>query len=135
MLAFNLRRMTQMVSQNNLIYNNMRFYGKTESGYKYKTPKLKMRCVNPIPPPGLSLRPPSDLTPLLFCRQIGGDCEEYADKFETTDELFDLTSYQMKERGVPVVNRKYILRCRELLRRGLLTFEYLNRRTCLDKCR
>ena len=41
----------------------------------------------------------------------------------------------MREKGVPVVQRKYIMRCRELLRRGVLTFEYLNRRTCLEKVR
>ena len=66
-------------------------------------------------------------------RQIGGDCEEIADKFKSIDEVFDLDSREMRARGVPVHQRKYILRCRELLRRGLLTFEYLSRRTCLDK--
>ena len=119
-----------------MVQNQVRFIGKTETPYKYKTPKLRMRNVRPIfPPPGLSLRPPADLSPEQFCRQIGGDCEEVADKFETIDELFDLSSWDMKERGVPTIQRKYILRVRELLRRGQLTFEYLNRRTCLDKGR
>ena len=112
------------------------FTGKTESGHKFLTPKLRMKCVRPIfPPPGLSLRPPVDLEVETFCRQIGGDCDEYADKFETMDEVMNVSSKEMKERGIPTIQRKYILRCRELLRRGLLTFEYLSRRTCLDKCR
>ena len=112
------------------------FTGKTESAFKYKTPKLKMRCVRPLyPAPGLDLKVPQELDPVTYCRQIGGDCEEYADKFEDINEVFNLSSQQMKEKGVPTVQRKYILRCRELLRRGRLTFEYLNRRTCLDRCR
>ena len=39
----------------------------------------------------------------------------------------------MKEKSVPIRQRKYILRMRELLRRGVLTFEYLQRRTSLTK--
>ena len=31
------------------------------------------------------------------------------------DEIFDLTSLEMKDRGIPTHQRKYILRCRELL--------------------
>ena len=40
------------------MYNmNIRFFtGKSESGHKFKTPKMKMRCVVPIlPAPGLNL--------------------------------------------------------------------------------
>ena len=86
-----------------MYYTSMRFIGKTENGHKYRTPKMRMKTVRPIyPPPGFSLKPPADLTPTDFCRQIGGDCEEYADKFETTDEIFKLTSRQMRERDVPV---------------------------------
>ena len=63
---------------------------------------MRMKVVRPIyPPPGLSLRAPEDLDVNTFCRQIGGDCEEYADKFESMDEIFDLTSRDMRERGVP----------------------------------
>ena len=87
----------------------MLFTGKTESGFKFKTPKLRLRVVRPITPPGLKLQVPSNLSPELFCKQIGGDCEEIADKFETIDQVFGDTSYQMKERGVPVQQRKYIL--------------------------
>lgn len=35
----------------------------------------------------------------------------------------------MKEKGVPTSQRKYILKTREMLRRGILTFDYLGRRT------
>ena len=112
------------------------FTGKTESGFKFKTPKLRMRVVNPVyPPPGLNLQIPADMTPEKFCKQVGGDCAEYADKFETIDEIFNFTSREMREKGVPPVQRKYLMRCREQLRRGILTFEYLGRRTCLEKVR
>jgi len=41
----------------------------------------------------------------------------------------------MKVKGIPPKNRKHILRVIELLRRGILTFEYLARRTITDKIR
>jgi hypothetical protein len=41
----------------------------------------------------------------------------------------------MKKKGVPCRQRKYLLRHIELMRRGLLTFEYLSRRTALKPCR
>ena len=69
------------------------FTGKTESGFKFRTPKMRMRVVNPVfPPPGLNLQVPADMTPEKFCKQIGGDCGEYSDKFETIDEVFNLDS-------------------------------------------
>ena len=112
------------------------FTGKTESGFKFRTARMRLKTVKPIfPPPGLALRPPAELSPVDFCRQIGGDCEEIADKFESIDEVFDLTSKEMKDRGIPTIQRKYILRCREMLRRGVLTFEYLSRRTVLSNVR
>ena len=68
------------------------FTGKTESGHKFKTPTLRMKVVNPVyPPPGLNLKIPEGLTTETFCKQIGGDCLEYADKFESIDEVFKLT--------------------------------------------
>ena len=52
-----------------------------------------MRSVKRITPaPGLNLKLPKDLTPETFCRQIGGDCDEYGDKFETLEEVFSKTS-------------------------------------------
>ena len=81
-----------------------RFIGKTESGHKFTTPKLRMRCVRPVyPPPGLSLRAPAELDVETFCKQIGGDCEEYAEKFETMEEVLSVSSSDMKEKGVPTV--------------------------------
>jgi hypothetical protein len=41
-----------------------------------------------FPPPGLNLKIPEGLTAEQYCKQIGGDCSEYADKFETIEELF-----------------------------------------------
>ena len=67
------------------------FTGKTEDGHKWRTPKLRMRKVKRIsPPPGLNLQIPADLDPETFCRQIGGDCDDIADKFETIDQMFTL---------------------------------------------
>ena len=131
-----MQQNSQLLLQSSVLTQTRLFTGKTESGYKYLTPKLRMKNVRPVyPPPGLSLRAPEELDVETFMRQIGGDCEEYAEKFETMEEVLTATSNNIKHRGVPTVQRKYLLRCRELLRRGLLTFEYLNRRTCLDKCR
>ena len=68
------------------------FTGKTESGHKFKTPKLRMRHVNPIyPPPGLNLQIPPNLTVETFCKQIGGDCYDVADKFSSMEEIFGLS--------------------------------------------
>jgi hypothetical protein len=44
------------------------FTGKTESGFKFKTPKMRMRVVHPVfPPPGLDLKIPEGLTPEKYC--------------------------------------------------------------------
>ena len=54
----------------------MAFTGKTESGFKYKTPKLRMRKVQRVEAPGLKLKIPADLDAETFCKQIGGDCDD-----------------------------------------------------------
>mmetsp|Transcript_6408 Transcript_6408/g.7367 ORF Transcript_6408/g.7367 Transcript_6408/m.7367 type:complete len:99 (+) Transcript_6408:120-416(+) len=96
---------------------------------------MRMIRVNPIyPPPGLNLELPS-WTPEEYFLRIGGDCHDYADKFETLQEVFSLDSKEMRAKGVPCKQRKYILRTRELLRCGVLTFEYLGRRTVVGKIR
>lgn len=41
----------------------------------------------------------------------------------------------MKKKGVPVKQRKYLLRIRHMMKRGLLTFEYLSRRNVVKPCR
>jgi len=67
----------------------MSFTGKTESGHKFRTPKLRMRVVRPIsPPPRENLVIPKDMDVETFCKQIGGDCDDIADKFESMDEVF-----------------------------------------------
>ena len=77
-----LQKLGMMANRQQLMLVNARmFTGKTESGFKFRTPKMRLKTVKPIfPPPGLSLKPPEDMTPQVFCRQIGGDCEEIYDK-------------------------------------------------------
>ena len=72
------------------------FTGKTEDGFKWRTPKLRMRKVKRIPAPGFNLKIPADLDAETFLRQIGGDCDEVAEKFETIDEIFTDKRWQMK---------------------------------------
>ena len=97
--------------QSVLIVTARGFTGKTESGFKFKTPKMRMRVVRPVyPPPGLNLQIPEGMTPEVFCKQIGGDCAEYADKFESMDEIFNFDGRQFREKGLPPVQRKYIMR-------------------------
>ena len=72
---------------------------------------MRMRVVRPVfPPPGLNLEIPPSMTTETFCKQIGGDCAEYADKFDSIDEVFNLSSREMRVKGVPTVQRKYIMR-------------------------
>ena len=107
------------------------FTGKTESGHRFTTPKMRFKCRRPIyPPPGNNLSIPEDLTPEQFLKQIGGDTEEYAEKFENVHDIVMTKKYRLKEAGMPTQQRKYIYRIRELLKRGVITFEYLSRRTC-----
>lgn len=61
-----------------------------------------MRVVRPVEAPGNNLQIPGALTPELFFRQIGGDCEEYADKFETIEEVFQENGFQLRDREIPV---------------------------------
>ena len=59
------------------------FTGKTEDGHKWRTPKLRMRCVKRVPAPGENLVIPKDLDAETFCKQIGGDCDDISEKFES----------------------------------------------------
>ena len=78
------------------------------------------------------------MTPAIFLSKIGGGTNEYADKFETLKEIFEgnrvynLKKDKFKEKGLPPHHRKYILSKVEMLRRGVLTFEYLQRRTVTE---
>ena len=65
-----------------------------------------MKTVRPIyPPPGMNLKLPDNLDVNTFFRQIGGDCEEYADKFEEggLQHVFRARSIEMKQMGIPTV--------------------------------
>ncbi len=85
-----------------LISVPVRNIGKTELGHKWKTPKLRLRSIKPIfPPPGFNLEAPEELTPTDFFRQIGGDCEEYGDKFESMDQILSMSSLELKNAGLP----------------------------------
>ena len=68
------------------------YKGKEEDGFKYRTPKLRLRSVKPIAPIGLDLTAPEGWTPEKFCKKIGGDCDEHHDKFETMEEVLKLSS-------------------------------------------
>ena len=101
MLAQNLRRLSSFQTPQ-LFFTSIRSIGKTESKHKFKTPTMRMRNVRPVfPPPGLALKPPADLDVTTFFRQIGGECEEYADQFETIDEVFEIQTSDMKKKGIP----------------------------------
>ena len=92
-----------MLAQPRLIlpFQTMNFTGKTEDGHKYRTPKLRMRCVKRVPAPGDDLKIPENLDHEQFCRQIGGDCDDISDKFESLNEVMTLSRKEMKIRGVP----------------------------------
>ena len=55
-----------------------------------------MRVVRPMAAPGLEFKIPEDLEVEGFFRQIGGDCEEHADKFESIEEVFNEDSLALK---------------------------------------
>ena len=83
--------MQQMQSSAAMVTFPQRFIGKSETGHKFKTPKMRMRVIRSVPPPGLNFTWPKDLDVETFCKQIGGDCDDVADKFENIDEVFTLT--------------------------------------------
>lgn len=97
---------------------------------KFKEPRIRSFLDPPlIPPPGLQLKANPDWTPQKYLKKIGGDTEEFADKFESVQEIFDCKRWELKGKGVPIRQRKYILKVTEYFRRGALTFEMLEKRT------
>ena len=46
----------------------------------------------------MNLQLPKDLDAETFCRQIGGDCDDYSDKFESLEEVFSLNSVSKNEK-------------------------------------
>ena len=70
----------------------------------------------------------------MFFSKIGFGTKEFADKFKDLGEVFTANGVAyfykkiLEEKEIPVQPRKYIMKCVDDMRRGLLTFEYLNRR-------
>ncbi len=56
------------------------------------------------------------MTKELFLERIGRECGEYADAFESWEELFTLRGIEMKKRNIPVRQRRWILRQTERYR-------------------
>jgi 3-methyladenine DNA glycosylase/8-oxoguanine DNA glycosylase len=86
-----------------------------------------------LPVPGLNLKAEEGWTPQKYLKKIGGDTEEYADKFESVQEIFNSKRNELKTKGIPVRKRKYILKVTEYFRRGVLTFEKLEKRTAAPR--
>ena len=129
--AFNFKKQNTIINT-----QHFNFTGPTETGHKYTTPYMKMKSIKPITPPGMDLKAPEDWTPKIFFEKIGGDTYNSADNFETLQEIFDNSNTEyLCKKGVPTKQRKYILRCVDFMRRGLLTFEYLERRKVVAPCR
>lgn len=101
---------------------------------KFRDPRLKNFLQEPInPPPGLALKAPEGWAPAKFLERIGGDTSEYSDKFESVQEILESKRRQLKSKGIPPRQRKYIMRVAEYLRRGVLDFEALSRRTAVPQ--
>lgn len=97
-----------------------------------KDPWLRSMLYTPVSPaPGPDLQLPL-WTVEQFFKQIGGDTFEYADKFEKLEQVFAANKFQLKERGLPPRTRKYLRRVIELLRRGVITFDSLQKRTAVS---
>jgi len=57
------------------------------------------------------------------------DLEEFADKFETVQEIFDRKRWELEWKGIPPRARRYILKVTEYFIQGVMTFEQLDKRT------
>ncbi len=53
-----------------------------------------------------------------FLERIGKNCGDYHDKFASWGELFTFTGAQMKEKGIPISARRWIMQWREKYRHG-----------------
>ena len=101
---------------------------------KFKDPRIRTFRDPPlIPPPGLQLTAEDGWTPQEYLKKIGGDTEEYADKFESVQEIFNCKRWELKGKGIPIRQRKYIVKVTEYFRRGALTFEMLKKRTAIPR--
>ena len=98
----------------------------------YRRPRIRTYQNPPITPaPGMNLKAPEDLSVEDYFKQLGYGCEEYADKFETVDEVLGSKKWDFKKIGVPPAERRHIMWVTELLRRGVMSFEVLSRRTAV----
>lgn len=101
---------------------------------KFKEPRIRTFLNPPIrPPPGLELKAKEGWTPQQYLKKIGGDTEEFADKFETVQDIFDSKRWELKGKGIPIRQRKYILKITEYFRKGVLSFELLEKRTAAPR--
>jgi hypothetical protein len=97
---------------------------------RYKEPRLRTFVFPPVsPPPGLYLKADENWTPQKYLKKIGGDVEEFAEKFESVQEIFDCKRWELKGKGIPPRARRYILKVTEYFRQGVMTFEQLEKRT------
>ena len=101
---------------------------------KCKEPRIRTFVFPPVtPPPGLHLRASESWTPQMYLKKIGGDVEEYAEKFETVQEIFDSKRWELKQKGIKPRARKYIQKVTEYFRQGVMTFEQLEKRTAAPR--
>lgn len=95
--------------------------------------KMRFRSVKPIyPPPGENLKIPNWSVEKFFDK-IGFGSKEYLSHFENMEKVFQMTTKEMKEKEIPADLRRYIKFIIERLRRGVLTFEYLESRNRVRK--
>lgn len=101
---------------------------------RFRDPRIRT-FLDPVttPPPGLALKAPEDWTVEKFFKKIGGDLEEYADKFDNVQQILDAKRYEFKGKAIPPRKRKHIMWVVEYLRRGGLSFEQLEKRTAASK--
>ncbi len=81
--------------------------------------------------------PARDLDPESFLTKIGRNMTQYSSKFSKFEDLFSPSS-KLKDLGLKVSDRKYLLSCREWYKRGMdlpraLTKTRPNRRKNLSK--
>lgn len=101
---------------------------------RYKEPRIRTFVYPPVnPPPGLFLKADESWTPQKYLKKIGGDVEEYAEKFETVQEIFDSKRWELKGKGIPPRARRYILKVTEYFRQGVMTFEQLEKRSAAPR--
>eukprot|EP01027_Heterolobosea_sp_BB2_P001150 GEZU01001743.1.p1 GENE.GEZU01001743.1~~GEZU01001743.1.p1 ORF type:complete len:156 (-),score=39.23 GEZU01001743.1:399-845(-) len=102
--------------------NNTAFFSSTprrmeenkDDDEKWRIPWEKMTpLTNKLVPPRKN-----NLDVKSFLEKIGKGCGEYADKFESWEDLFTARGVLMKERGIPVAQRKWIMHWCQKYRNG-----------------